>query len=123
MTPTPKAAVMMKAALEIPSTLTKVDLVTGEETHTPMAWKVMPPPRDKCQICAVKHDTAEPHDAGSLYYRMTFSGMVGRQPTWADAIAHCHVMVRQAWERELCRAGYWTEPPDGEQPVKHHGVE
>jgi hypothetical protein len=38
---------MVKAAREIPSTLTEIDLVTGEETHKPMAWKVMPPPGGK----------------------------------------------------------------------------
>ena len=114
---------MVKAAREIPSTMTEIDLVTGEETNKPMAWKVMPPPAGHCQICGIKHDTAEPHDAQSIYYRTTFSGMVGRPPTWADAIAHCNEMVRQVWEKALREAAHWTEPPAGEQPVKHHGVE
>jgi hypothetical protein len=114
---------MVKAARALPSTLTEIDLVTGEETHKPMAWKVMPPPAGSCQICGVKHEPSEPHNAQSLYYDVTFSGMVGRSPTWADAMAHCAEPVRQAWERELRRAGHWSEPPDGERPVKHHGVE
>ncbi len=114
---------MVKAAREIPSTMTEVDLAGGEETHKPMAWKVAPPPADHCQICSRKHDTAEPHDAQQVYYQVVFESMIGRPPTWADAIAHCNEMIREVWERELRRAAHWTEPPDGERPVKHHGVE
>jgi len=53
---------------------------------------------------------------------MTFNGMVGRAPTWADAVAHCDGAVKRAWESALREKGAWTEPPDGEMPVRHHGV-
>lgn len=53
----------------------------------------------------MKHEPSEPHNAQSLYYGVTFSGMVGRSPTWADAMAHCAEPVRQARERELRRTG------------------
>lgn len=114
---------MAKPTKQIPSIVTEVDLSTGKETHKPMAWNVMPPPKDKCQICAVKHDPAQPHNAQSLYYQMTFNGMVGRSPTWADAMAHCEAPVRDAWKAELLRMKAWSEPPIGEMPVCHHGVE
>lgn len=108
---------------QIPGTMTVVDMETGEETHRPMAWNVLPPPKGKCQICAVEHDPKQPHNAQSLYYQMTFNGIVGRSPTWADAVAHCDEPVRKTWELELRRIKAWTEPPAGEMPVKHHGVE
>lgn len=103
--------------------MTEVDMKTGAETHKPMAWSIMPPPKDKCQICAVKHESDQPHNAQSMYYQMTFNGMVGRPPTWADAIAHCEEPVKQHWERALRDLKHWSEPPEGETPVKHHGIE
>jgi hypothetical protein len=83
----------VKSVTQIPSVATKVDLVTGEETHEPAAWTILPPPADKCQVCAVKYGADEPHNAQSLYYQMTFAGMIGRPPTWADAMAHCEAPV------------------------------
>ena len=44
-------------------------------------------------------------------------------PTWADAMAHCDDATRAAWEKELRARVHWTEPPAGERPVEHHGVE
>jgi hypothetical protein len=114
---------MVKAAKEIPSVMTEVDLATGEETHKPMSWKMLPPAVGSCQICGRTHAATEPHDAQSLYYQMAFQGVVGRAPTWADAVAHCEEPVRKAWELELLRRDVWTEPPAGEMPVKHHGIE
>jgi hypothetical protein len=113
----------MKQVKQIPSTLARVDLSTGRETHEPMAWKVLPPSADKCQVCAIKHEPDAPHNAQSLYYVTTFYGMIGRAPTWADAVAHCSAPVREAWAAELKRRGAWSEPPEGEEPVAHHGVE
>ena len=114
---------MVKAAREIPSSMTVVDTATGEETHQPMAWKVIPPPKDHCQICGRKHEPSDPHDRQWMYYQVVFESMIGRAPTWADAIAHCEAPLRKLWEQELRRAGHWTEPPAGEMPVKHHGIE
>jgi len=103
--------------------MTVVDMKTGKEEHKPMAWKVLPPPKDCCQICAVKHEPEAPHNAQSLYYQTTFNGILGRSPTWADAMAHCAEPVKKAWEKELRRINHWSEPPAGEAPVKHHGIE
>lgn len=98
-------------------------MTTGEDTHKPMAWNMLPPPKDKCQICAVAHPPEQPHNAQSLYYQMAFNGIVGRGPTWADAVAHCADDVKEHWERELRRLDAWSTPPDGEHPVKHHGLD
>lgn len=111
-----------KPVREIPAVVTKVDLETGEETHEPMTWKVIPPAADKCQICAGGHGPKEPHNAQSMYYQILFQNMVGRPPTWADALAHCSDTVRLAWTVLLKKDGHWSEPPDGEKPVAHHGV-
>ena len=81
-----------------------------------------PPAPDKCQICAAKHEPEEPHNAQSLFYRVAFAAMIGREPTWADALAHCSDEVRRPWEAELRKQGVWSEPPDGEMPVADHGV-
>lgn len=113
----------MKAARHIPASVTKVDVATGKETHEAAAWTVMPPPADCCQICAHKHAPDQPHNAQSLYYQTTFAGMIGRTPTWADALAHCADDVRTFWEKELRRMKVWSEPPRGETPVKHHGLD
>lgn len=114
---------MAKPVREIPSTVTHVDPETGADIrHERMSWKVQPPPLDHCQICAVKHDPRDPHNAQSLYYQVTFNGIVGRAPTWADAVAHCSDAVKEVWERELRIGGHWTAPPQGEAPVQHHGV-
>jgi hypothetical protein len=108
---------------QIPGTVTKVDIATGKETHEGMAWNILPPPKHCCQICGRAHEPENPHDVQQIYYQMTFNGMIGRAPTWADAVAHCVPEVQKAWRDELTRTGNWTEPPEGETPVKHHGVE
>src|SRR6266581_4295120 len=111
---------MTNKPVEIPIAVTIVDTETGKEDHQPMSWKMLPPSKDKCQICAAKHVPAEPHNAQSIYYQMAFQGMVGRSPTWADAIAHCAEHTRKQWKDQLQRMGAWTEPPEGEAPVRHH---
>jgi hypothetical protein len=110
-----------KPVREIPSVVTKIDMITGKETIKPVSWKIMPPSKDCCQICGRKHASYEPHDALSIYYQMAFEGINGRGPTWADAVAHCIADVRLAWKKAL--GTNWTEPSEGEMPVKHHGVD
>jgi hypothetical protein len=111
-----------KPVKEIPSTKIIIDTKTGEVTHEPMSWKVLPPPKDCCQFCAHKHEPDQPHNATTLYYRMTFYGMIGRLPTWADAMAHCTEEVQEGWKRQLRIMKVWSEPPDGEKPIRHHGI-
>lgn len=95
----------------------------GQVTQEMGEWLVAPPPSSSCQVCGRAHDPDQPHDALSLYYAVTFRGMIGRDPTWADAMAHCAPEVQEAWRAGLLGHGAWSEPPAGEVPVRHHGVE
>jgi hypothetical protein len=114
---------MPKRVIKIPATVTKIDTETGKETHEQGAWNVLPPAPGKCQICAIEHEPEDPHNAQSLYYQMTFQGMIGRAATWADAMAHCDDHRKHWWRTYLKEINAWTEPPEGEKPVKHCGVE
>lgn len=75
---------------------------------------LLPPHKDCCPVCAVKHDPALPHNAQSIYYQYRFYGIRGRWPTWADALAHCDERTRRDWEIVLRDRGAWSEPDDGE---------
>lgn len=77
---------------------------------------LLPPPKDTCPICAVKHKPEQPHNCQSLYYQYNFYGKRGRWPTWADAISHCASAVQEYWKQALQDRGAWTEPEDG-QPI------
>lgn len=78
---------------------------------------LLPPAKDKCQLCAVAHAAEAAHNAQSLFYQTRFQMQHGRAGTWADAIAHCPPDVRSMWERELRRLGGWSEPPEGVEPI------
>jgi hypothetical protein len=69
-----------KAVKAIPMAITEID-AEGKEVHRSGAWGVLPPAKDKCQICAVDHQEDEPHNAQLLYYQVIFSQMIGRSPT------------------------------------------
>ena len=71
---------------------------------------LMPPTPGTCPACAVKHAAHEPHNAQSLYYQYRFYGLRGRWPTWADAVAHCSIETREAWETALREREAWSEP-------------
>ena len=114
---------MPKTVKQTPGNMTVVDIETGKEEHKGISWGVMPPAEGKCQICAAEHDDDQPHNQQSLYYQMTFNGMVGRSPTWADAMAHCSDKMKRVWTEELKKRKAWSEPPEGEEPIKHCGVE
>lgn len=62
---------------------------------------LLPPPSDKCQICAVDHSPKLPHNAQSLFYQVRFNMEHGRAPTWQDAMAHCDEAMRAAWTQGL----------------------
>lgn len=50
----------------------------------------MPPPAgDVCGECRRRHDAHLPHDVRSRAYRLLFAACHGRNPDWADAVAHC----------------------------------
>lgn len=111
-----------KPATHVPTTVTSVDMKTGKETVIGDRWMLMPAPEGTCPYCAVKHKPHEPHNAQSMFYQVAFTGVVGRAPTWADAMEHCGETMKAAWKKELSARGAWTEPPGGEMPVKHHGI-
>ncbi len=66
-----------------------------------------------CQVCAVKHDPTQPHNAQSLPYQVWFQSAYGRGATWADAVAHCAPEVIEQWKTILKEKRAWTEPPVG----------
>lgn len=68
---------------------------------------LLPPAKDVCQECAVKHKPEEPHNIQSLYYQISFMMKHGRAPTWADALAHCSEEIKTAWIKELKTHKVW----------------
>lgn len=75
-----------------------------------MAFDLLPPPKDVCQECGVKHRPEEPHNATSLFYQYQFRAYHGRWPTWKDAISQCSPDARSNIEAFLRQKGEWTEP-------------
>ena len=63
------------------------------------------PPEDTCPLCALNHDSAQPHNLYSLCYQYKFYDQHGRWPTWADAMAHCTPEIQAFWKRELSARG------------------
>ena len=64
-----------------------------------------PPLRGTCPKCGARHDPALPHDRDSIYYQLRFHRKYGREPTWADAAAHCAEDVRRACVEKARAAG------------------
>ena len=73
-------------------------------------FSILPPEPGTCSICAVKHRSFQPHNKDSLYYQTKFNLDTGRTPNWADAMAHCKPLIKEAWTRELKQRGV----PDSE---------
>lgn len=97
----------------IPTTVTTINLETGERTEKPSEWKIMPAPAGTCPDCAVDHEPGFPHNQQSLHYQYTFYGREGRWPTWADAMAHCSDEMKTYWINALSERGIAVK--DGEQ--------
>jgi hypothetical protein len=68
-------------------------------------FKLMPAKPGKCQVCAVEHDPAQPHNKRSLFYQYAFFNEYGRWPTWADAMEHCDDEVKRVWKEALEKMG------------------
>ena len=66
-----------------------------------MGMFLLPPAKDKCQMCATKHEEHYPHNQQSLYYQMVFFNRHGKYPTWNDAMQHCSNEMQKAWKEEL----------------------
>lgn len=78
---------------------------------------LLPPPKDACPVCAVRHEDHMPHNALSMYYLYRFYGLRGRWPTWADALAHCTPEMQAAWKQQLLDLDEWTEPDPGVETI------
>lgn len=65
--------------------------------------RLLPPDKGVCQECAVAHKPQDPHDATSLYYATAFKMAHGREPTWADALAHVDDDTHAAWRAVLAK--------------------
>ena len=70
--------------------------------------KTVPP--GACPECAVHHETAQPHNAQSLFYQYKFREAHGRWPTWRDAMSHCTPEVQAAWCAALAERGVVVPP-------------
>lgn len=75
-----------------------------------MGFRLLPPAKDVCQECAVKHEPELPHNRDSMFYQYSFYSKNGRWPVWKDALLHCAPEVREVWECEIRKAGAWKEP-------------
>lgn len=76
---------------------------------------LLPPPKHLCPVCAVEHEAHLPHNRDSLYYQIRFKMLRRREPTWADAAAHCHPVIQKQWRETAERMGVqWTTPADGD---------
>ena len=62
-------------------------------------------PPGTCEMCAVKHDPAQPHNCQSLTYQYKFYDQNGRFPTWEDAMEHCTQEVKDYWTAALAERG------------------
>ena len=74
---------------------------------------LLPAAEGTCPMCATEHDPDWPHNGQSLFYNMRFKMKHGREPTWADALAHCSPAMQSAWREKLKEKGVYGEP-DGE---------
>lgn len=61
-----------------------------------------------CSICGVAHDPSDPHDAATVAFQLYFYRVMGRVPTWEDAMAHCSEETKDLM-RQLLRA--WNIDP------------
>lgn len=70
-----------------------------------MSMTLLPPAPDACQVCAVKHLPAEPHNPDSLYWQVARQLKGESTPTWDEALAHCPDDVFEAWRIALALRG------------------
>ena len=96
-----------------PSPRSAKEMTDLGESMTKHSATILPPPKDCCQECAVKHDPGAPHNRDSIFYQMAFRQKHGRWPTWADAIAHCDERAKADMKDLLEREGVWSEPVEG----------
>lgn len=76
-----------------------------KEVITVKPMMLLPPHKDLCQTCAVKHTPENPHDASSMFFLVKFKMENNRDGTWEDALAHCKDDIKNVWRRELKALG------------------
>lgn len=101
--------------VQIPSTVTTVDMQTGKRTERPFNWTLMPlkVKEGECPECGGAHAEEEPHNRDNLHYQYLFYGRHGRWPTWLDAMAHCTPETIATWKQHLTALKVWSEPDAG----------
>ncbi len=81
-------------------------------------FMIMPAKPGTCAMCARGHPPEQPHDLHSIFYGVRFKMKYERDPTWADASAHCTPEIRDQRKEGLRSCGYeWTSPTDRE-PIR-----
>jgi len=70
---------------------------------------LLPPNKEVCQQCAVRHAKELPHNHQSVYWHYWFYAHRNRWPTWEDAMAHCSDDMKQFWIAELRDRGIELE--------------
>lgn len=73
------------------------------------SFTLLPPAPGLCQECAGDHEADWPH-MPSLFYKVHFKMAHKREPTWADAIAHCSTQMQNLWRDELKKRKAWNGP-------------
>lgn len=80
----------------------------------PSSMILLPPAPDACQVCARRHEPAEPHDAGSLYWATKRVMEGGPRPTWEEALAHVADDVYEGWRLGLAEHDVIVPPRTAE---------
>lgn len=89
-----------------------------------LSLRLLPAKAGTCPICATHHGGNEAHNAVSLYYAIRFRAAHGREPTWADAVAHLAPQIQADWRRVLEDRGLWTDTPNPiAEPMQQEGRE
>lgn len=73
---------------------------------------LLPAKAGTCAVCATDHEPHLAHNCASLFYGMRFKMTHGRDPTWADAVAHLTPEQAKEWKRAMKAAKVkWTDTP------------
>lgn len=95
------------------------DAETGELVEERDAsMMILPAKKGTCAMCATDHPPHLPHNLQSVHYGVRFKMKYGRDPTWADASAHCTEEVTAQWAAKMEEMGHeFTYPEDGSDPI------
>lgn len=74
------------------------------------AWQQLPPPADRCQVCAGDHTPEQPHNPDSLFWQTARTIAGESMPTWEEALAHVSDEVHEAWRKGLAEHDVTVAP-------------